>query len=126
MEIMKRLSRLIRDLAFTTLLTAGMTALLQSPAQGVETRPAPKFNVETTPVNRDAHGETSYAPIVKKAAPSVVNIYSTRTIHLRQMGIPFFDDPMFRQFFGDGLPSRHPRTAKEQSLGSGVIVSSDG
>jgi serine protease Do len=123
---MKRFLRPVLGLVSTMALGMGIAALLQFPAQGLETRPAPKFNVETTPVNRDAPGETSYAPIVKKAAPSVVNIYSTRTVRLRQMGVPLFDDPLFRQFFGDGRPSRHPRTAKEQSLGSGVIVSSDG
>jgi serine protease Do len=124
---MKRFLRPLRDLVSAAILGAGITALLPFPVQGLDTSSAPKFNVETTPVNRDAHGETSYAPIVKKAAPSVVNIYSTRTIRLQQRGIPFLDDPMFRQFFGDnGRPYRHPRTAKEQSLGSGVIVSSDG
>jgi serine protease Do len=123
---MKRFLRSVLDLVSGMTLGVGIAALLQFSAQGLETRPTPKFNVETTPVNRDARGETSYAPIVKKAAPSVVNIYSTRTIHLRQMGVPLFDDPLFRQFFGDGRQNRHPRTAKEQSLGSGVIVSSDG
>ena len=40
---------------------------------------------------------------------------------------PFFNDPMFRQFFGDQMPQQNQeRTRKEQSLGSGVIVSPDG
>jgi len=109
-----------------SVLGVGIVVLLQASALGSETQPAPKFHFESTPVNRAAPGETSFAPIVKKAAPSVVNIYSTRTVRLRQMGNPAFDNPLFRQFFGGGLPSGHPRTAKQQSLGSGVIVSSDG
>ena len=46
---------------------------------------------------------TSFAPIVKKAAPSVVTIYSSRTIHVQPMAksVSVWNDPMFRQFFGD-------------------------
>jgi serine protease Do len=88
----------------------------------------PNITVSSTPVDRDAKLGTSFAPIVKKAAPSVVNIYSTRTIHEQPVRNPFEDDPLFRQFFGDQIPQQNdqPRTRKEQSLGSGVIISSDG
>ena len=68
----------------------------------------PAFNVSTTPVNRDARLGTSFAPIVKKVAPSVVNIYSTRFIKERPMRNPLFNDPFFRQFFGDQSPGRRP------------------
>jgi S1-C subfamily serine protease len=40
----------------------------------------PAFTVSSTPINRDAGLGNSYAPIVKKVAPSVVNIYSTRFV----------------------------------------------
>jgi serine protease Do len=89
----------------------------------------PAFNISTTPVNRDARLGTSFAPIVKKVAPSVVNIYSTRFIKERLQRNPMLDDPFFRQFFGNQLPPEgddRERTRKEQSLGSGVIVSPDG
>ena len=87
----------------------------------------PAFTVSATPVNRDARLGTSFAPIVKKAAPSVVNIYSTRFIKERPMRNPFLNDPVFRQFFGDQFQGdSRERTRKEQSLGSGVIVSPDG
>ncbi len=87
----------------------------------------PNITISNTPVNRDAKLGTSFAPIVKKAAPSVVNIYSTRTVKVQPMMNPFQNDPIFRQFFGDQLPQdNHPSTRKEQSLGSGVIVSPDG
>ena len=86
----------------------------------------PQFNVSATPVNRDRQG-TSYAPVVKKVAPSVVNIYSTRFIKERPMMNPFMNDPVFRQFFGNRFQGdTRERTRKEQSLGSGVIVSADG
>jgi serine protease Do len=88
---------------------------------------APNIAVETTPVNRDAKLGTSYAPIVKKAAPSVVNIYSTRIVHQQLMRNPLLNDPFFRQFFGDQIPNNErERTRKEQSLGSGVVISPDG
>ena len=64
----------------------------------------PAFNVSATPINRDARLGTSFAPIVKKVAPSVVNIYSTRFIKERLMRNPMFNDPFFRQFFGNQLP----------------------
>jgi serine protease Do len=85
---------------------------------------SPNITVGTTPVNRDAKLGTSFAPIVKKAAPSVVNIYSTRIVRQRN---PLLDDPIFRQFFGGQLPNGdRERARKEQSLGSGVIISPDG
>src|SRR5262245_35088674 len=42
----------------------------------------------------------SFAPIVKKVAPAVVNIYARRVVKT-QAASPIFDDPFFRQFFGD-------------------------
>ena len=84
----------------------------------------PAISVNTDALDR-ASGPVSYAPIVQKAAPSVVNIYSTTIVHMRPMMNPFFNDPLFRQFFGDEMPERS-MTRKEESLGSGIIVSSDG
>jgi serine protease Do len=65
--------------------------------------------------------------VVKKAAPSVVNIYTTRIVHMRVLN-PFFSDPVVRQFFGDpfGLGGSRVVTQKQRHLGSGVIVSPDG
>ncbi|MEX1083581.1 MAG: trypsin-like peptidase domain-containing protein, partial [Xanthobacteraceae bacterium] len=68
-----------------------------------------------------AEVKLSYAPVVQKAAPAVVNVYAKKVIANRN---PFFDDPFFRRFFGDqgGLPREH----KQSSLGSGVIVDASG
>ena len=62
----------------------------------------------------------SFAPVVRAAAPAVVNIY-TRTYVARRS--PFADDPFFGPLFRDLAPSR-PRV--QNSLGSGVIVRADG
>lgn len=65
----------------------------------------------------------SFAPLVKHAAPAVVNIYTSKLVRQR-LFMPFMDDPIFQQFFG--LPSGERRERMENSLGSGVIVSHDG
>ena len=85
----------------------------------------PTFCIDSTPANRDAAAGTSFASVVKKTAPSVVNIYTARFVKERPN--PFFNDPIFRQFFGNQFAGDdRERTRKEQSLGSGVIVSSNG
>ena len=92
---------------------------------GKETEPG--IRVESTPVNRDAKLGASLAPVVTKAAPSVVNIYSTHIVHVRPRRNPFLGDPFFRQFFGDQAPNDNRElTRRERSLGSGVIVSPEG
>ena len=69
-----------------------------------------------------SEGVVSYADAVKKAAPAVVNIYATKLVTERRS--PFFDDPLFRHFFGEeGTTTRQRR---EPSLGSGVILSGEG
>ena len=66
----------------------------------------------------------SFAPLVKQAAPAVVNIYTERLVQQRTS--PLFADPFFRQFFGNMLPPGFDRQRLENSLGSGVIVRPDG
>ena len=62
----------------------------------------------------------SFSAAAKKAMPSVVNIFTSKKVVSRH---PFMDDPLFRHFFGDQLEDQSQR---ENSLGSGVIVSSQG
>src|SRR6202522_3616495 len=62
----------------------------------------------------------SFAPVVKKARPAVVNVYASRVETMPRN--PLFDDPVFRQLFGG--QGANSRTA--QSLGSGVIVDPSG
>jgi Do/DeqQ family serine protease len=61
----------------------------------------------------------SFAPVVQRTAPAVVNVYGQR--QERRAQNPFMDDPFFRRFFGDG-GFGVPRERVQQSLGSGVIV----
>ena len=66
----------------------------------------------------------SFAPVVREAAPAVVNIYAK--IMRKQRTRSLFDDPFFRRFFGEGVPFGEKRKRLEKSLGSGVIVRNDG
>jgi len=68
---------------------------------------------DRAPPASSAEMRLSFAPVVKKAAPAVVNVFSRRVV--RQQVDPFW------QMFG-----MTPRSGVEQSLGSGVIVRSDG
>ncbi|VVM07578.1 serine protease Do [Methylacidimicrobium cyclopophantes] len=83
---------------------------------------------------------TSFAPVVKKVVPSVVQITTTQRIKAPEGWPfpfpPFFNEPPFRRFFGppEGddqggrrqTPSQPPRSRRQSGLGSGVIVSPDG
>jgi Do/DeqQ family serine protease len=71
--------------------------------------------------------QQSYADVVDRVAPAVVTIHAARRARAAQMP-DFFNDPMFRQFFGNPNRSspRGGQTQKETALGSGVIVSADG
>jgi Do/DeqQ family serine protease len=62
--------------------------------------------------------QLSYAPVVKRVAPAVVNVYAARVVENRN---PFINDPLFRQFFG-----AVPREQVLRSLGSGVLVDPSG
>ncbi len=60
----------------------------------------------------------SYAPVVQRAAPTVVNVYAAKTVAAQN---PFGDDPIFRRFFG--APGGEQ---VQRSLGSGVLVDASG
>src|SRR5689334_4607374 len=62
----------------------------------------------------------SYAPIVQRVQPAVVNVYAAKTVQNRN---PLLDDPLFRRFFG--VPGQQPEQM-QRSLGSGVMVDASG
>src|SRR5258708_8965045 len=61
----------------------------------------------------------SYAPVVQRAAPTVVNVYAAKTVAAQN---PFGDDPIFRRFFGQQGGGEQV----QRSLGSGVLVDASG
>ena len=96
------------------------TLLFQGTASAKEVSPeAREF------LNRMSNSLSEVADVTR---PSVVNISTTSTVTMQENPLgDFFNDPLFKRFFGDG--SDHPSTPrkhKSSSLGSGVIVSNDG
>ena len=79
----------------------------------------PSFAQERVVPSSAAQLRLSYAPIVKRVAPTVVNVYAARKVDNRNL----MEDPFFRFFFGRG---GIPREQVQRSLGSGVIVDPTG
>jgi serine protease Do len=135
-----------RSLLLAALGAAAVTGLLvvapaQAESKEAKSRVVPELRIDHAAAKRDASAPRSYSAVVKKAAPSVVYVFSSKTVrapHPEMM--PFFNDPQFRRFFGDQMPDdedqgsqprngrrrQHQPELKQQGLGSGVIVSADG
>jgi Do/DeqQ family serine protease len=96
----------------TMLVTLGLTILAFVPFAQAQERALPGSLAEM---------KLSFASVVKRAAPAVVNVYAARTVEVRN---PMFEDPLFRRFFG--APGNIPREQMQRSLGSGVIVDRGG
>ena len=118
------------------ILAAGGLALSGASA-GEQAKVSVKVD-EQSIVRSDKIEVASFSPVVKRVGPSVVKVLVTeraKNVPMQEMN-PFFDDPMFRQFFGDPFGgsgngggrgrNRMNRIPQQQGLGSGVIVSTDG
>ena len=68
--------------------------------------------------------QLSFAPLVNRTGPAVVNIFA-RTQRMERVKSPLFADPFFEQFFGK-LFERRPQMRNHQSLGSGVVIKPNG
>lgn len=71
--------------------------------------------------------QMSFAPLVKRTAPAVVNIFSKKIV--RQQANPLANNPFFQQFFqqfGGQFPGGMGQERVQNALGSGVIVRADG
>ena len=66
--------------------------------------PSQDVNLQQAPqTSRIVQGPVSYADAVTLAAPAVANLYTTKVVN--KSAHPLFEDPQFRRFFGDNLPS---------------------
>ncbi len=99
--------------ALTVLIVGATCVLVPARSQSLFEKIVPRSKADLT---------YSYASVVKKAAPAVVNVYVRSRV--RQQPSPLLDDPFFRRFFGEqfGQPSER----LQNSLGSGVIVTAEG
>ena len=103
-------------------LVAGLVFLLNTGICSYSYADAPGISKESVDLlTRIGHAT---AEVVNAVAPTVVNISTTRTVKVQGGGNPFPNDPFFRRFFGDQF--NVPKERKASSLGSGVIVGSDG
>jgi serine protease Do len=120
-------------------LAVGAIALSLSPlAHGKGTSnkaEPPKIEVDKSPLKRDTKLTTSFAPVVKKVSPAVVNVFISSTPKNVSYDSPqMFDEPFFRRFFGDDSNGGNrgnrgnvkPHVPKQRGLGSGVVISKDG
>ncbi len=82
------------------------------------------IRAETAVPQSRAEVQLSFAPIVKRTAPAVVNVYAKRIEKQQETGL--LADPFFRRFFGEDGNFGRPRERVANSLGSGVIVDSTG
>jgi len=87
--------------------------------------PLQSFAKEAVVPQNDAQIKLSFAPLVKKVAPAVVNIYTKRNV-MAGFKNPFMDDPFFGMFFNKDMFGGQLRKYLESALGSGVIVTEDG
>jgi Do/DeqQ family serine protease len=110
---------IVVGLAAAFIIVAIWPELLTDNKSAVEIHQTARAPSERAPV------VTSYASAVEKSAPAVVNINTAKLVTIRPH--PFFSDPFFRRFFGrDGDELITPERRVESSLGSGVIVSTQG
>src|SRR4051812_20255822 len=116
-----RLARLLLSIViiFSYAACKGHTSVMALPA-----------SVAPNPAASAPAAQNSYADVITRVAPAVITVRADKRVRAPQQ-FPFFDDPFFRDFFGDRQPrgqqpQQQPRESLERALGSGVIVSADG
>src|SRR2546429_1621749 len=102
---------MLRFLSFAAAIIGFLTAFSASDVASAQDRRVPSSAAEL---------RLSFAPIVQRVQPAVVNVYAAKTVQNRN---PLLDDPLFRRFFG--VPGQQPEQM-QRSLGSGVMVDSTG
>ncbi len=108
-------------LAALALLCLAACAPERGPLPALERAAAPARAAQAPRVpESEAEIQLSFAPVVRRAAPAVVNIYTRKVVERRRS--PFQDDPFFREFFGEFFGDLPGRRRIENSLGSGVIL----
>lgn len=105
------------------ILAMGLAALM--PAAG---KKAPDLKLDPTPLRANEHPAFTFAPVIKRVSPSVVNIYTAKTTRSERGASPLMEEWMLREFSGrdGGRWEMVPQDRREQTLGSGVIMSEDG
>ncbi len=125
---MSRVMQIRRSTAIFVILIAVLTGALAY--SWTSARHVPIFVATAQAATTEAFQQGSFAPVVQRAMPAVVNVSTTSKVKTQesqfgQEGGPF--DDFFRQFFGGRTPQQmQPRERIAHALGSGVVVSPDG
>ncbi len=131
-----KVSPVRRSVAIIALALAGSVGAVWS-ASALNASPSVSVKVDDKPIpaNNASPLGASYAPIVKRVAPSVVKVLVTeraKNVPVQDLN-PLFNNPGFREFFGDQFGQQYGqgrrgvmRQPQQEGLGSGVIVSADG
>lgn len=108
----------IKTLLLGTLLVSNVFAFEVSELPNITARETPDISQNKI---------YSFYDSIKEAKKGVVNISTQKKIKAANIqGHPLLNDPFFKQFFGDAFGAIIPKDRIERSLGSGVIISSDG
>lgn len=120
---------------FTAIALGGVLALAGSAVAFSQKTKVEKFEappIDETPISREMGGHASFAPVVKRVTPGVVKVFTTTKIQNTGFNSPGSEmDDLFRRFFGDQFPGRSQRRfnvapQRQEGIGSGVVVSTDG
>ncbi len=124
---MIRKKRIFLSIAFILAIGVFIGLILSSHLGVINPLPA-KSLISSKSIEVLSQLSEAQSEVAAATTASIVNISTTRVIKSREEApFDFFEDPFFRRFFGDQLPHPNvPKEHKEQSLGSGVIVSEDG
>lgn len=107
--------------------TVGLVVGSERPKETPAKAAVLNVKLDDQPVTRAGGLATSFAPVVKQVAPSVVQVYSTsRPRPLARGETPGFGEPPFRWFFGPPGAMPDLPSPRQQGMGSGVIVTEDG
>lgn len=124
----RQLSSYVLAVAFGVLLTVSQLWVLPSQAESapnsLTVAEAPGLVAQRQSPATAAIGTSSFVTdAVNRVGTAVVRIDTERTITRRVD--PFMEDPIFRRFFGEGLPQQSP-TEQLRGLGSGFIIDKSG
>jgi serine protease Do len=127
MNSKKQTSVWVAAIGGAALIASGTVAFSAGSANDNSQKPPLSIKNDNAPIDRDPKLGNSFAPIVQKVIPSVVQVDVTgKSANGTNLGSSDMQDQL-RRFFGRGFQTpEQPETPNQKALGSGVIISSDG
>jgi len=127
MNSKKKTSVWVAAIVGAALIASGIVAFSAGSANDNSQKPPLSIKTDNAPIDRDPKLGNSFAPIVQKVIPSVVQVDVTgKSANGNALGNSEMQDQL-RKFFGKGFQiPEQPETQNQKALGSGVIISTDG